>query len=141
MKITGCRRDGPRNNSWTCHSKPSAAWQSMQQPSVTLIGETAKLEVGVVQPSGQNSGSRQIQPINRIKRIEASTRTARVYLQSSSHSLKISLSIQVKGGADEERFAEKHRRQNTRFDCVAARHERHRPTGTFAATSLRMTPD
>ena len=42
------------------------------------MGETAKLEAAV-QPSGQNRGSRQIQPINRINRMEASTRTAPEY--------------------------------------------------------------
>jgi hypothetical protein len=49
------------------------------------MGETAELEGAAEQPSGQNSGSRQIQPINRINTIEASSRTTRVYLQSHSH--------------------------------------------------------
>jgi hypothetical protein len=71
-----CRRNGPWNNSTTCDSKPTAAWQSMQQPSGTLTGETVKPEEVAAQPSGQNSGSRQIQPINRINRIDASIRTA-----------------------------------------------------------------
>src|ERR1700739_4026998 len=85
MKIIGCRIDGPRNNSGTLHSKPRVAWHSMQKQSVMLIGETAELEGAAEQPSGQNSGSRQIQPINRINTIEASSRTTRVYLQSHSH--------------------------------------------------------
>ena len=78
MNVTGCRRDGPRNNSWPCHSKPSAAWQSMQHPSGALRAERLTLEGVFVHPSGQNSGSRQVQPIITSKSTEASSRTVRI---------------------------------------------------------------